>query len=181
MAEEKKHAGHAHHAKPVKPVRPAGEDKEFQHLVRVFNTDLKGEKQVLFALTKIKGVSIMLSNAICRKANVPLAKKAGYLSPAEVKALEGVVSDPLKAGLPEWMANRRKDYETGEDKHILAGNLDFTREMDIKRMKKTKSYVGLRHQWGLPVRGQKTKSNFRRNKGKGSLGVQKKKGKAGRV
>ena len=172
MAEEKRQAS---------PAKHAGEDKEFQHLVRVFNNDLKGEKQILFALTKIKGVGIVLSNAICRKAGVSLTKKAGYLSPSDVKALEGVIEDPLKAGLPVWMVNRRKDYETGQDKHVFSGNLDFTREMDIKRMKKTKSYVGLRHQWGLPVRGQKTKSNFRKNKGKGSLGVQKKKGKGGRV
>jgi len=45
-------------------------------------------------------------------------------------------------------------------------------------MKKTKSYKGLRHQWGLPVRGQRTKANFRKNKGKSSLGVQKKRVKA---
>ena len=163
-----------------KKMNPA-DDKEFKHLVRIANTDVKGSKQVLYALTKTKGVSIMLANAICRKAKVSLTKKAGYLSDSEIKALESVIANPLKAGIPVWMANRRKDYESGEDKHVMISNLDFTREMDIKRKKKTKSYVGLRHQWGLPVRGQKTKSNFRRNKGKGSLGVQKKKGKAGRV
>ena len=49
-------------------------------------------------------------------------------------------------------------------------------------MKKVKSYKGVRHSAGLTVRGQKTKSNFRRNKGKLSLGVKKKQGaKAGRV
>ena len=161
--------------------RPVTEDKEFKHLVRVMNTDIRGEKHVLFALTKIKGVNVMLANAVCRKAKVPLTKKAGYLSDAEVKALEAVLSDLLKAGIAVWMLNRRKDYESGKEKHVFLGNLDFSREMDIKRMKKTKSYKGLRHQWGLPVRGQKTKSNFRKNKGKGSLGVQKKKIKSGRV
>ncbi|MBU1198768.1 MAG: 30S ribosomal protein S13 [Nanoarchaeota archaeon] len=169
MAEEKKFQ------------KPAEEGKNFKHLIRVFNADLKGEKPLLFAITKIKGVSIMLANAVCRKAQVPLTKKAGYLSPAEIKALEDVLSDLQMSGIPVWMLNRRKDYETGEDQHMFSGKLDFTHEMDIKRMKKTKSYKGLRHQWGLPVRGQKTKSNFRKNKGKGSLGVQKKKGKTGKV
>ena len=42
-------------------------------------------------------------------------------------------------------------------------------------MKKIRSYKGVRHTFGLPVRGQSTKSNFRKNKGKGSLGVQRKK------
>ncbi len=166
--------------KMVEEKKPA-EDKEFRHLVRVANTDVKGEKHVLYALTKIKGVNVMLANAVCRKAKVSITKKAGYLSDAEVKALENVILNLLKSGIPVWMLNRRKDYETGEDKHVLLGDLDFAREMDIKRMKKTKSYKGLRHQWGLPVRGQKTRSNFRKNKGKASLGVQRKKIRAGRV
>jgi ribosomal protein S13 len=42
-------------------------------------------------------------------------------------------------------------------------------------MKKTKSNKGFRHHWGLPLRGQRTKNNFRKNKGKGSLGVKKSK------
>jgi small subunit ribosomal protein S13 len=157
------------------------EDKDFRHLVRVLNTDLDGKKPILYALTKMKGIKYMFANAVCRKANVPLDKKAGFLTEAEVKALEDVLSNLPKAGFPTWMLNRRKDYETGEDKHLFGGTLDFTRDMDIKRMKKTKSYKGLRHQWGLPVRGQRTKSNFRKNKGKGSLGVQKKKIKSGKV
>ena len=163
------------------PEKNLVEDKEFKHLIRVANTDLRGEKHILYALTRIKGVNFMLANAVCRKAGIPITKKAGYLSDTEVKALEKVISDLVRAGIPTWMLNRRKDYETGKDKHLFLGDLDFAREMDIKRMKKTKSYKGLRHQWGLPVRGQRTKSNFRKNKGKGSLGVQKKKVKSGRV
>ena len=45
--------------------------------------------------------------------------------------------------------------------------------MDLRRLKKIKSNRGLRHQWGLPVRGQRTKSNFRRSKGK-AVGVKRK-------
>jgi len=78
------------------------------------------------------------------------------------------------------MLNRRKDYEDGTDKHIILGDLKFTKDNDIKRMKKIKSNKGYRHAWGLPVRGQRTKSNFRKNKGK-VTGVKKKSGKSGRV
>ena len=46
--------------------------------------------------------------------------------------------------------------------------------MGKKRLQMIKSYKGMRHAAGLPVRGQRTKSNFRKNKGKGSLGVKKK-------
>ena len=54
------------------------------------------------------------------------------------------------------------------------GDLDFTVDNDLKRMKMIKCYRGMRHAFGLPVRGQRTKSNFRKNKGKASLGVVKK-------
>ena len=72
--------------------------------------------------------------------------------------------------------------EDGKDFHLLTGNLSFAEENDVKRLKKIRSYRGIRHGQGLPVRGQKTKANFRKNKGKVSLGVAKKSSsKAGRV
>lgn len=159
----------------------AEEGKDYKHLVRIINTDLKGNKQILYALPYIKGVGLMFANAICRKAKIDIHKKAGYLTDQEVKAIEDVIIHPAKYGIPLWMFDRRKDYDTGADMHIISGALEFAQEMDIKRMKKTKSYKGLRHQWGQPVRGQRTKSNFRRNKGKVSLGVVKKKIKSGKV
>ena len=153
----------------------AHEGKELRHLVRVLNTDLKGEKQVLYALTKIKGVDIMFANAVLKKSGVPADLKAGYMDASQVSAIEGVLQRPLHHGIPNWLLNRRKDVETGEDKHLFTAGIDFTHEMDLKKLKKTKSYKGFRHQWGQPVRGQRTKANTRKNKGKGSLGVQKKK------
>ena len=69
-----------------------------------------------------------------------------------------------------------------QQKKIVNAINSFAEETDIKRMKKTRSYRGVRHGMGLPVRGQRTKSNFRKNKGKASLGVAKKAAaKAGRV
>ncbi|MBN2052398.1 30S ribosomal protein S13 [Candidatus Woesearchaeota archaeon] len=156
-------------------VPTGGEGKDYKHLVRVMNTDLKGNRKILYALPYIKGIGLIFANAVLRKANVDIHKKAGYLTEAEVKAIEEVITHPVKHGIPIWMFDRRKDYDTGADIHIISGTLQFTQEMDVKRMKKTKSYKGLRHQWGQPVRGQRTKSNFRKNKGKVSLGVVKKK------
>jgi len=160
---------------------PTDAGSDFKHLVRIINTDLKGNKQILYALPYIKGVGLMFANAICRKAKIDIHKKAGYLTDEEVKAIEDVLTHPAKYSIPLWMFDRRKDYDSGNDMHIIGGALEFAHEMDIKRMKKTKSYKGLRHQWGQPVRGQRTKSNFRRNKGKVSLGVVKKKIKSGKV
>ena len=147
---------------------------EFKHIVRVANTDLDGKKEILFALRKIKGVSVMFGNMTLSLSGIDRHKKAGDLLDAEVTRLNDVVTNPIKHGAPEWMLNRRNDYETGENMHLLMADLTFSKETDIKRMKKTKSYKGLRHQWGLPVRGQRTQGNFRRHKGKG-LGVKRKK------
>lgn len=146
---------------------------EFKHIVRVANTDLDGNKHVLVAMKKIKGVSIMYANMALSVAGVEKTKKAGNLLETEVEKIDDILRHPKKYDVPTWLLNRRKDYETGEDKHLLLSDLDFEKDNDIKRMKKLKSYKGLRHQWGLPVRGQRTQSNFRRNKGKG-LAVKKK-------
>ncbi|MFH1400011.1 MAG: 30S ribosomal protein S13 [Nanoarchaeota archaeon] len=149
-------------------------EQDFRHIVRIANTDVKGEKHIMYALRKIKGVSVMMAHAVCIAAGVDTKKRAGDLSQTEVDHLTEVVVNPKKYGLPEWLFNRRWDPETAETGHLIGPDLIFAQDNDVKRMKKIKSYKGLRHQWGLPVRGQRTKSNFRKNKGK-ATGVAKKK------
>ena len=142
------------------------EDKNFKYLVRVHNTDLNGNKQLIIALQKIKGVGFMFSNMICSMANIPKEKKAGYLTEKEVEILDKILKNPKSFDAPVWMLNRRKDYETGDDGHLITSDLTYVVDNDKKRLQKIKSYKGIRHSVGLPVRGQRTKSNFRRNKGK---------------
>jgi len=155
--------------------------EEFRYFVRVANTDLDGNKHIVLAMTKIKGVDFMFSNMVCNLSGVDKTSKTGYLDDAQVKKLDDVLNNPLGHNAPVWMLNRRKNYEDGKDGHSITGDLIFAHENDIKRLKKIRSYRGVRHGMGLPVRGQKTKSNFRKNKGKGSLGVKKKPGaKSGR-
>ena len=90
------------------------------------------------------------------------------------------MKSPLESGMPLWMVNRRRDYEDNKDKHLVTTDLMFTKDNDLKRLKKIKSYRGVRHTQGLPVRGQRTKSNFRKSKGK-VMGVKRKAGaKSGR-
>ncbi len=152
---------------PTQPAKPAApKTPELKHLVRIANTDLDGKKTIGYALNKIKGVGIPFAHAVCRIANVNINKKAGALSDAETKKIEDIVRNPIKSGIPSWMINRRYDSETGTDKHLLLGDLQYQIENDIKMMKKIKCYKGVRHILGQPVRGQRTRSNFRRNKGK---------------
>ncbi|MBU0979559.1 MAG: 30S ribosomal protein S13 [Nanoarchaeota archaeon] len=140
--------------------------KDFKYIVRVLNTDLDGHKAIAQAMLKIKGVGFMYSSMVCSLAGIDRAKRAGNLSEAELKAIDTIVKNPHTAGVPKWMMNRRNDPETGEDKHLFTSDYMLTKDNDIKILKKIKAYRGMRHALGLPVRGQKTKSNFRRNKGK---------------
>lgn len=148
-------------------------EENFKHIIRFAGVDITGKKPIRFALTKIKGIGINLADVFCILAGVDKHKKAGYLTDQEVECLNKVITQPLKFNLPVWMVNRRKDYESGEDKHFLTGDLQFYKDNDLKRLKKIKTLRGVRHQKGLPVRGQRTRSNFRKSKGK-VVGVKKK-------
>lgn len=152
----------------------AEDDKNFRHIVRIANTDLDGKKPIGHALRKIRGIGFMFANVLCNIAGIEKSKTTGHLSDAESKKLDDILKDPLKYNIPVWMFNRRKDYDTGKDRHLITGDIKFNVENDIKMMRMIKSYKGMRHSLGLPVRGQLTKSNFRRNKGK-VLGVKRSK------
>ncbi len=149
------------------------EKKDYKHIVRVAETDLDGSKPIFNALRKIKGVNFAFANLACKLAKVEHSKQTGTLSDGEVSKLTEVLKDPTQFNAPSWMLNRRNDIEDGVDRHIITTDLRLTKDNDIKLMKKIKCYRGIRHIVGLPVRGQRTKSNFRKNKGKGSLGVKK--------
>ena len=160
---------------------PEDQKQELKYFVRIANTDLDGHKHIGNSLTKIKGIGFMFSNAILNVATIEKTKKAGYLTDMEITKIENVIKEPSKFGIPSWILNRKRDPEDNINKHLLGPNLTFTQDNDIKMMKKIKSYKGIRHSLGLPVRGQRTKSNFRKNKGK-VLGVKRKeRSKAGKV
>ena len=147
--------------------------QELKYFVRISNTDLDGNKSISQASIKIKGISFMFSNAICSVAKVNGREKTGYLKDDQVNKIDEIIKEPAKFGIPSWMFNRKKDPEDNANKHLTGSNLTFIQDNDIKMMKKIKSYKGVRHVSGLPVRGQRTKSNFRKNKGK-VLGVKRK-------
>lgn len=156
-------------------------EKQVKHLIRIADTDILGGKNILYGLARIKGVNVQFANALCKLCKLEPTRKIGTLTEAEQKQILNVLKDPLKAGVPRWMINRRKDPETGADIHQTGTKLIIANEEDIKILKKIKCYRGTRHMFGLPSRGQRTKSNFRRNKGKSSLGVKTKSKSRGRV
>lgn len=139
-------------------------------IIRILSKDIEGKVRLYPGLTQIKGISWSLSNAICKKLKFDKNRKIASLSPEEIRKIEGFIKSPET---PKFILNRRSDFETGEDTHLIGSDLDLKKEFDIKRLKKIKSYRGLRHNIGLPVRGQRTKAHFRRNRKK-SGGIKKK-------
>jgi len=144
--------------------------KHEERVVRILSEDIEGGMKIYAGLTKIKGISWSLSNAACRAMGIDKNRKIGSLSQEEIKKISEFLKKPK---IPTFLLNRNLDFETGEDMHKVGTDLELQTEFDIKRLKKIKSYRGVRHSAGLPTRGQRTKSNFRKNRRKGA-GIKKK-------
>ena len=149
------------------------EQKELKGIVRILDKDVDGHVPVKHALSKGKGVSFMMANAICTVLKLNPTKKVGYVSAEELSKIEDCARNPSKHGIPDWLLNRRKDMESGTDKHLVSAELDLSKTFDVRFLQKIKSYKGLRHSAGSKtVRGQRTKTGARSSK---SLGVKRKK------
>ncbi len=148
-------------------------EEDFKHLVRIARKDINGNKTIENALAGVKGVGQALSRAIGIVMDFDLNQKIGYVSDDELNRIEEVMRNPKSLDIPDWMLNRRNDYETGETGHLIESDLMMTLRDDLNRMKKTRSYKGRRHEVGLPVRGQRTKSTFRKGS---SVGVRRRRG-----
>jgi small subunit ribosomal protein S13 len=141
-------------------------------LVRILGKDIRGNMELRPGLTNIQGISWSFANAICAVLKLDYRKKIQNLEKKELDTLEAFVKNPK---VPGFLKNRQKDFEDGEDKHIVGADLKIRKEFDIKRLRKIRSYKGGRHAFNLPVRGQRTKANFRKNRKKsGVTGVKKK-------
>ena len=116
--------------------------KHEERVVRILSRDIEGKMTVYSGLAKIKGISWTFSNAICKKLKIDKKRKIGSLKEDEIKKIENFAKNPA---LPKYLLNRRNDFNTGEDNHLVGSDLELTKEFDIKRLKKIKSYRGLRH------------------------------------
>jgi len=152
------------------------EKEEFRYIVRIAAKDINGNLPVYRALSKIKGIGVRMAKNIAiafeNETKIPFGTKLGMIDESMDAKLEEIVLHPEKHGVPVYCLNRRKVFETGEDRHLISSDLDFALRAELQRMSEIKSYRGLRRSWGLTVRGQRTKSTHR---GKGGVvGVTKK-------
>lgn len=113
-------------------------------MARIAGVNIPGNKRVEVGLTYIYGIGRAGARKILAEAKVGLDTRVEALSEEEVARLREVI----------------------EKKHRVEGELKRIVSEDIKRLKQIGSYRGLRHQKGLPVRGQRTRTNARTRKGK---------------
>ncbi len=141
--------------------REEGEKEEFKHIVRILDTDLDGKRSVAYSLCGMKGIGRRVARTIVVSSGIDLNAKMGELSDVEIERLKSAINSVEKR-LPWWMLNRKKDLITGEDKHIMGSDFVLKLREDINLLRKIRSYRGIRHERGLRVRGQRTKSTGRK-------------------
>ncbi|MCM1089067.1 MAG: 30S ribosomal protein S13 [Blautia sp.] len=112
-------------------------------MARIAGIDLPREKRVEIGLTYIYGIGRASSNKILEAANVNPDTRVRELTDDEVKRIAEVIE---------------RDY-------MVEGDLRREVALNIKRLQEIGCYRGIRHRKGLPVRGQKTKTNARTRKG----------------
>ncbi|MBI3994446.1 MAG: 30S ribosomal protein S13 [Nitrospirae bacterium] len=119
-------------------------------MARIAGVDLPREKRVVVGLTYIYGIGESTSMKILKAAGVNPSKRVKELKEDEIVTLRDIIE---------------RDYK-------VEGDLRKEGSMNIKRLMDIGSYRGLRHRKGLPVRGQRTKTNARTRKGpKRSIGI----------
>ncbi|MGQ0794475.1 MAG: 30S ribosomal protein S13 [Deltaproteobacteria bacterium] len=124
---------------------------------RISGVDIPLNKRIEIGLTYIYGVGRFSSQRILSEADIDLNKRANELTEGEVAKIREII----------------------EEKYLVEGDLRKEVQTNIKRLVEIGCYRGVRHRLGLPVRGQRTRSNARTRKGpKGSAVTKKKKTKA---
>ena len=147
------------------------ENPDFKYIVRVANTDLDGKYQVIPAIAIVRGLGLRTAAVVAARAGVDPYRRIGDLSDEDVTKLQDSV-ETLAENIPSWMLNRRKDVDTGEDNHLIGSDVEIKLRDDLNRLKKIRTFRGVRHETGQKVRGQRSRSNGRTGL---TLGVQKQK------
>ena len=125
---------------------------------------------MIVGLTEIKGIGYIFANTILNILKIAPNQRIGYLSSEQIVSIESMIKNPSGSNFPSWFLNRRRDVETGEDKHLITSDVAFTIRNDIEREKTSGSWRGMRHMFGLKVRGQRTRCTGRKG---GAVGVAK--------
>ena len=143
------------------------QDDDLRYFVRIGQTDLDGTKSVERSLSEMNGIGRRTARIIAEETSVDRTATLGRLDDDTIDEIVALV-EGYADEVPEWLANRQRDFYTGETTHEIGNDLQLTRQQDINRMKMIDSYKGVRHKRGQKVRGQRTKSTGRTE---GTVGV----------
>jgi len=122
-------------------------------MARISGVDLPRNKRIDIGLTYVFGIGNTSAKEIVKKANVSSSTKCGNLTDEEITSIRAIIDD---------------QYQTeGDLRRFISQN--------VKRLTEIGSAKGRRHRVGLPVRGQRTRTNARTRKGKVKIPVAKKK------
>jgi small subunit ribosomal protein S13 len=111
-------------------------------MARIAGINIPDNKHAEISLTAIYGIGRKTAQAICAKANVPTNRKIGELNEAQLEVLRNIITS----------------------EYTVEGDLRREVSMSIKRLMDIGCYRGVRHRKGLPVRGQRTKTNAQTRK-----------------
>ena len=114
-------------------------------MARIVGIDIPRNKKVAYSLCYIHGIGLSTAVMICKKAKIDIEKRVQDLTEKQVVSIRETIS---ALGIN------------------VEGELRSFNAMNIKRLKDVGTYRGLRHRKGLPVNGQRTKTNARTRKGK---------------
>lgn len=120
---------------------------------RIIGIDIPNDKRLEISLTYLYGIGRQLSNEILAKLGLSPDLKAGKLTDEDIARINGLL----------------------QSEYVVEGDLRRQVQNNIKRLMSIHCYRGLRHKVGLPVRGQRTKTNARTRKGKRKTVANKKK------
>ena len=156
-------------AREEEPAKKKEHDENFNYILRVVNTDINGENNIVQGLTQIKGIGRHMATFIADTAGVDRKLKFGNLPEPEIEKIKEVLEN-IDEYAPAWMLNYQKDVYTGDNMHLISTDVAIRLRDDINMMKMIRSYRGVRHELGLKVRGQRSSSNGRKGL---ALGVSK--------
>jgi small subunit ribosomal protein S13 len=112
-------------------------------MVRIAGIDLEKNKQISYALTKIYGIGLVTSKNILQKANIPFSIRSNDLNDQNISSIRDIL----------------------ESHYIVESNLRRKINLNIKRLSEINCIRGKRHRQHLPLRGQRTRTNARTNRG----------------
>ncbi len=137
-------------------------NESLKYIVRLANTNLDGTRLAVFALSNIRGLGYRTAEILLKKMGIPRDVKLGELDDAKIEELKEAIDKNYNQIYPAWTMNHQRDIQTGTDLLKVGPDWDVAVSDDINRMKRSRSYRGIRHEKGKKVRGQRTRSNGRK-------------------